>query len=432
MSDVEQAVRGGALRPGEKLPSVRALAGQLGVSPSTVSAALAELRRRGVVITRDREGTRINARPPVGTLTGAVVVPPGVRDLATGNPDPLLLPGMTRAVTAAATRARGAPRLYGDEPELQGLTRFARDELRGSAPVWPGEEPDAVVVNGSLDGMERSLAVATTSGMKLAIEDPGYDSQLALVRALGLVPVPVAVDDDGPRPDSLRRALEAGARAVVITVRAHNPTGAAVSAARAAAISDVLRPYPEVLLVENDHLGDVAGTDLHTLTGHVPRWVHVRSYAKTLGPDLRVAVMHGDPDTIDRVRGRQALGPGWVSELLQRTTLNLLQDHQVQKLLETARSTYRTRRQHFLETLERRGLTASGRSGFNVWVPVPDETAAVMALLDHGWAVAPGTRYRQAATRGIRITTSELQPEEGEQVADVLADALRSRGRRSG
>src|ERR1700710_383076 len=89
---IERAIEQGALMPGETLPAVRALAGELGVSPATVSAALGDLRSRGLVVTHERSRSPVSWRPPLGGALQRPSVPAGTRDLASGNPDPALLP----------------------------------------------------------------------------------------------------------------------------------------------------------------------------------------------------------------------------------------------------------------------------------------------------------------------------------------------------
>ncbi|MYR59504.1 aminotransferase class I/II-fold pyridoxal phosphate-dependent enzyme, partial [Streptomyces sp. SID625] len=138
--------------------------------------------------------------------------------------------------------------------------------------------------------------------------------------------VPVRVDDEGPRPEAVRRALAGGARALIVTDRAQNPTGAALSATRARALRAVLAEHPETLLIEDDHGHGIVDVPLHPLAGITRHWAFVRSVAKAYGPDLRLAVLTGDEVTVDRVRGRQRLGPGWVSLLVQRAVLRLLTD----------------------------------------------------------------------------------------------------------
>jgi DNA-binding transcriptional MocR family regulator len=419
-ADIEEAVGAGKLEPGQSLPPMRELAARLGVNPNTVAAAYRTLRERGVIETAGRRGSRIRPKPATtGRKQLRVEVPPGGRDLSTGNPDPALLPRLAPALAAAAEAADRRPVLYGDDPVDAELVRIARAELDADGvPAGP-----LTVTSGALDAVERVLSAHLRPGDTVAVEDPGWGSVLDLVPALGLHLAPVGVDDDGPRADDLRRALEAGARAVIVTARAHNPTGASVSAPRARALRAVLRDHPGTLLIEDDHGHGIVDLPLHPLAGVTRHWAFVRSAAKTYGPDLRLAVLAGDPVTVDRVRGRQRLGPGWVSLLLQRAVAHLWTAGAVDRSA-VARS-YGARRDALIDALAGRGVTAHGRSGMNVWVPVPDETGAVARLVQGGWAVAPGARFRLASPQGIRVTVSALTARDIVPLADAVAAAVR-------
>ncbi|NEE59833.1 GntR family transcriptional regulator, partial [Streptomyces sp. SID8455] len=211
---------------------------------------------------------------------------------------------------------------------------------------------------------------------------------------------------DGPLVADVERVLRAGARAIVVTDRAQNPTGASVSGRRAGELKAVLARHPDVLLIEDDHGHAIVDLPLHPLAGTTDHWAFVRSAAKAYGPDLRVAVLTGDAVTVDRVAGRQRLGPGWVSRLLQRAVLHLWTSDAVDTAA-VARS-YAERRDALVHALAERGVVARGRSGMNVWVPVSDETGAIARLLHAGWAVAPGARFRMAAPQAVRLTVSPL------------------------
>ncbi|MGC0378638.1 DNA-binding transcriptional MocR family regulator [Streptomyces sp. SAI-229] len=409
----------GALGPGEPLPPMRELAERLGVNPNTVAAAYRTLRERGVIETAGRRGSRVRSKPATTARELIrVEVPPGVRNLSGGNPDPALLPALAGAFAAAAGEGDREPVLYGHAPVEPGLARLARAWLDADGvPDGP-----VAVTSGALDAMERVLAAHLRPGDAVAVEDPGWGSLLDLVPALGLRTVPVGVDDEGPLPDDVRRALAGGARALIVTDRAQNPTGAALSAARARALRQVLAGHPETLLVEDDHGHHIVDLPLHALAGTTRSWAFVRSAAKAYGPDLRLAVLTGDAVTLDRVRGRQRLGPGWVSRIVQRAVVRLWSEGAVDPAAVAAR--YGRRREALIGALARCGVAARGRSGMNVWVPVPDETGAVARLLHAGWAVAPGARFRTNAAPGIRVTVSTLTEEEIGPLAEAIAEAI--------
>ncbi|MET7790108.1 aminotransferase class I/II-fold pyridoxal phosphate-dependent enzyme [Streptomyces sp. NPDC005248] len=417
-TSVERAVGAGELVPGQALPPMRELAARLEVNPNTVAAAYRTLRERGVIETAGRRGSRVRLRP-ASTARGSLRVeaPPGVRDLGEGNPDPALLPSLDGALAAAARAYAKRPGMYGEarvDPELEALVRAALDA--DGVPAGP-----VAIASGSLDAIERVLVAHLKPGDAVAVEDPGWGALLDLVPALGLRPVPIALDDEGPLPDEVERALNAGARALVVTDRAQNPTGAAIGAARAEELRCVLAGHRGVLLIEDDHGHAIVDLPLHPLAGATDRWAFVRSVAKAYGPDLRVAALTGDAVTVDRVLGRQQLGPGWVSRLLQRAVAHLLATGAVDS--DAVARAYGERRDALVQALMERGVEAHGRSGMNVWVPVSDETGAVARLLNAGWAVAPGARFRVSAPQGIRLTVSPLTAADIAPLADAVAAA---------
>ncbi len=423
-SDVEEAISRGDLAPGAGLPPVRELAAQLGVNANTAAAAYRLLRDRGAVETAGRRGTRVRHRPATTprSLRG-LAIPDGARDLATGNPNPVLLP-----IGTARSPRRGVPVLYGEPPVSAELAGHAGSALAGDG--VPAEH--LAVTSGALDGIERVLSAHLRPGDRVAVEDPGWPNLLDLLGALGLDPEPVRVDDDGPLAPDVARVLRRGVRAMVVTSRAQNPTGAAVSASRAAELRGLLAERADdLLLVEDDHCAGIAGVPLHTLAGSTRHWALVRSAAKAYGPDLRLAVLAGDRRTVDRVHGRLRLGPGWVSHLLQDLAVRLWCDPAAARLLDKATAVYAHNRAGLVGELAGRGVAAHGRSGLNVWVAVPDEAVAITGLLDAGWAVAPGARFRIASPPGIRITISDLETRDIKPLADAVAQAVRGTGRAS-
>jgi DNA-binding transcriptional MocR family regulator len=416
--EIESAVAAGSLPAGERLPSVRRLATQVGLSPATVASALAELRRRGVVLSEPRRGTRIGEAAPIGSVAATVPIPDGARELSRGNPDPTLLPDLQ----AALARIEMPVRLYGEPPVLGELADLARSQFAADGIA----AQSICVVSGALDGIERVLAAHLRAGDSVAVENPGYAALFHLLRARGLGLEPVAIDDRGMLPAELARALAQGAKAVVITPRGQNPTGAALDGERAEQLREVLTAFPQTLVIEDDHLGQVAGAPAHSVCGSSEHWAIARSVTKALGPDLRLAILTGDGESTERVQRLQACGPGWVSHVLQRVVLELLGQKRVIRQIDHARDTYTYRREHLLRCLAGHGLHVTSRSGLNVWVPVAEESSAIATMLSRGWVLSPGLPYRLGQTPpAIRITISTLQQDEARTLAADLAGALR-------
>ncbi len=209
---MEAGIRTGELPAGAALPAVRALAGQLGISPATVAKAYQGLRHRGLIETAGRNGTRVRPRPPVAAPRSALrlPVPPDVLDLSAGEPDHRLLPPLGRHLAALAEQV-DTPVRYADAGVLPELADAARERLTSDG--VPATE--IIVTSGALDGIDRLLAAHLRPGDPVAVEDPGWANLLDLIAALGLRPIGVPIDDDGPTPAgcagrSRRRGPRAG------------------------------------------------------------------------------------------------------------------------------------------------------------------------------------------------------------------------------
>jgi len=412
---IEQAVVRGLLEPGQDMPSVRVLAVQLGLSPTTIAAAYRDLKLRGILVMHDRSRTTVSHRPPLATRI-APELPPGLRDLATGNPDPALLPDLVAALNSLSPPTR----LYANEPGLDRLLDLAREVFSDD-----GVDPEHLaVVGGGLDGIERLLEVYTRVGDRVAVEDPCYTGTIDLIRTLGLIPVPIHVDDEGCDPAQFEAALQSNVSAMILTPRAQNPTGAAWSPTRRHDLAKLIAAYPATMVIEVDAAGLVSGADYqHAVQGH-QHWAVVRSLSKSLGPDLRVAVVAGDADSIMRLAGRQRLGTGWVSYVLQHLAATVWSDAIAQGALATATASYRRRRQGLIDALARHEIEAHGASGLNVWIPVAEEVPVVQGLAAHGWAVQAGEPFRISADPALRVTIAGLQDDDIARFANDLAEVF--------
>jgi DNA-binding transcriptional MocR family regulator len=248
-----------------------------------------------------------------------------------------------------------------------------------------------------------------------------------LIDAVGAVPVPVSIDDDGPRPRELAAAVAGGARVLVIQPRAQNPTGASLTAERAARLGRILADA-DVLVVEDDSVGAVATTELHSLGLAVrSRTIHVRSYSKSHGPDLRLAALGGAAELIAPIVGRRFLGQGWTSRLLQRVLVDLLRGGESRAAVAYARTEYARRRAAVVGLLADAGVPVGGKDGLNIWVPVADEPAALVTLATHGIGASAGRAFTIEPNQPphLRVTTALVGCDHGP-VARALAASARA------
>ena len=299
-----RAIRSGDLAPGDRLPTVREVAAELGVSPATVSAAWQALRRTGVVVSRGRAGTFVRETParlaePAPARTGGRPAPTGCGWTSrAAHPTPSLLPSLGPAFGRVSARAGTG--VYQDEPVLPAL----RTALEAT---WPYPTESITVVDGATDGVSRVLEQCVHLGDRVALESPGYPPFYDLVESLGAEIVPLELDDSGVRPESLRAALDTRPVAVVLQPRAQNPTGISMSPERAHTLAGVLttrRRQPIPWIVEDDHSGAISTSPDVSLGTHLPdHVVHVRSFSKSHGPDLRIAALGGPSVMVDAARG---------------------------------------------------------------------------------------------------------------------------------
>jgi DNA-binding transcriptional MocR family regulator len=419
-----RAIRAGELAPGDRLPTVRDVAAELGVSPATVSAAWQALRRTGLVVSRGRAGTYVRDAPTPWLsprqrgLVGAG--PDGLRlDLSRGTPDPTLLPDLGPALHRVSQRA--GVLAYQEEPVLPDL----REVLTAS---WPYRTEAITVVDGATDGVTRMLEQVVSYGDRVVLESPGFPPFFDLVEALGAEVVPVSLDASGVTPDSLRRALDARPVAVVWQPRAHNPTGVSTTVARAEQLVRVLKRRPEGLpwIVEDDHSSGISVAPDVSLGSWLPdRVVHVRSYSKSHGPDLRIAALGGPSSIVDRIVARRMLGPAWTSRMVQTILLDLLTASQSLDEVAEARRQYMARQRTLVGALAELGVDTAVPDGINLWHPVRDERAALVHLSASGIRVAGGTPFLAAdGAAFVRVTSGLVSPQDAGEVAAALAAAV--------
>ncbi|MET0990278.1 MAG: aminotransferase class I/II-fold pyridoxal phosphate-dependent enzyme [Glaciihabitans sp.] len=414
----------GDLAPGDRLPTVRDLAADLGVSPATVSQAWQSLSGVGLIVSRGRSGSFVQAArttwiPP---RSRNLADQPGARlDLSTGTPDPDLLPDIGPALARVSSRAGTSS--YLDSPVLPELGEVLRDS-------WPYPVQAITVVDGAMDAMSRALDHVLRFGARVVVESPGFPPIFDLLEHLGIERLPVELDDHGIRPDALAAALKHSPAAIVLQPRAHNPAGVSLTAERARELARVIqssRSADGTIVIEDDHLGQISAIPEVSLGTYLPeRVLHIRSFSKSHGPDLRIAAIGGPEQLIDRLVARRLLGPGWTSRMLQTILLDLLTSPTPIDKISDARRIYRARQRALSDALARNGHTGHLPDGLNLWMRVADERSAVVQLAGAGIRVAAGTPFLAAPGGQFIRVTAGLVRDDFDAVGSLLAAATRA------
>ena len=407
-------IRSGLLPIGARLPAVRELAFALGVSPATISNAWRELRRQQVLSGRGRNGTwvigdRLSAQPKRLASTGDYG--PDVIDLSPAVPDPSLLPPLAEALAKAA-ETKGV-NLYTRSRIIPELEAVMRTE-------WPYEAEAFLATNGGYNAVYALLHAIVLPGASVAIEHPTAMRLLDILEDLGVQIIPVECDEEGPVPQSLAAALQHRPSVFLFQPRLHSVTATTVSPERLSALGDTLEGH-DILILEDDGMADISDAPRQSLGARFPeRTVHVFSLSKTLGPDLRLAVMSGSLAVINQTQSYRSFSAGWTSRLLQGTANWLLRDEGTKAIITNAREIYRARLRTLRQALTARGLDVQGDdNGLCLWVPVESEPFAMVTLAVRNIAVQPGEKFSVAPVNHIRVATSRLTDH-----FDAVADAI--------
>jgi len=424
---IARRINAGELAPGDRLPTVREVAAELGVSPATVSGAWRALRRAGLVESRGRAGSFVHAAPRpwlsprVQGLVGYVEGMP--LDLSRGTPDPALLPALAPAF--ARVRPTADTNVYQESPVIPELRR----ELEA---MWPYDAEAITVVNGAQDAVARTLEQVVGFGDRVAIESPGFPVFLDVLDVLGAEIVPLELDDQGVTTASLTRALKRRPVAVVLQPRAQNPTGVSMSPRRAEELARaVRRAKSTAIVIEDDHSGAISTSPDVSLGAWLPgQVVHVRGFSKSHGPDLRIAALGGPAEIVDRLVARRMLGAGWTSRMLQTILLDLLVEPRSIEAVVQARTTYAERQTAVCSALADHGIELPVPDGINLWLPVASERSALVQLTTQGIRAAGGEPFLATDAAGggspadhVRVTTGLVATKDASHVAAALAAA---------
>jgi DNA-binding transcriptional MocR family regulator len=445
---------GGA--PGERLPSVRMLMRELGVSPVTVQRALDRLTRDGIIEARPGLGTFIakqaaEAAPPRAdyawqsaalgparfSLRGLAGMmsqpPPGALQLNKGYLPPSLQAGPL--LTAAAARALRRPGVWDPMP-VDGLP-----ELRGWFAGGTGgafQPRDVIICPGTQAAIAAAFRALAAPGDPILFESPSYTGAMACAEAAGLQIIPVPADEHGVRPDMLENAFRrTGARLFYCQPNHANPTGATLPPERQIEVLSITAAAG-ALMIEDDWAHDfhldtpaplppLAARDAN---GHV---IYVRSLTKCAAPSLRVGAICARGPAFERLHNARLADDFFVPGPLQETAIQLVTSPSWPRHLKTLRGALRERRDALAAAITRHFGTAALPDtlpgGLHLWVRLPsgvsDETLALKAA-ERGILISAGTHWVPAEPPApyIRLGFANVDPQQAEQAVSTLVGLM--------
>jgi DNA-binding transcriptional MocR family regulator len=417
------------LGPGQRLPATRAITAARHVSPLTVSRALADLSREGVLVTRPGAGTYAaglqhrQAGDPAGHWWQTVALadravdtaglspladPPQADDvisLAAGYLHPSLMP--QAALRAALARAARLPDAW-DRPPTAGLPGLRSWFAQAAAPGFDAR--DVLITSGGQSALSAVFRALVPAGAPLLVESPTYPGALAVARAAGLRPVPVPADADGVIPVHLAEAFgRTGAQAVYCQPTYHNPTGAVLAAARRSQVLGAAAAAG-AFVVEDDfarwlpHAGQAPPPLL--AADDEGRVVYLTSLTKAASPSLRIGAIIARGPVADRLRALRAVDDLFVARPLQEAALELVSRTAWPRHLRTLSQVLGSRAATLASAVSRL-LPAVGvqlpRGGMHLWARLPagtDDVAAAEAARGAGVVVMPGRPFFPAEPPG--------------------------------
>jgi DNA-binding transcriptional MocR family regulator len=384
---------------------------------------------------------------------------PGIADCSTGRPDPSLLPLslLQRAWREAIDSTSHADLQYAGPEPVESLVRELLPRL--ALDNVPAQPADIVVGTSAQQLMVLTLqmlaAASTNSETTVVVENPGYPTIFDTYERGGHRLVGIEVDAFGAVPASLDAALRDGANgangvngtngipgttAVLLTPRAHNPTGASWSVERAAALADVIAAHPGVLVIEDDHFAGITMARPGSLLADrriEDRVVYIRSFSKSIAPDLRIAVAVARPRLRMLLAEAKSFADGWTSRLAQRTLARALADEELDVLLEAAAAAYAQRRMAAANEVHTAfaplgGGAWSGADGVNIWVHLPSGSESMQVIeqaASLGVLVAPGEPFfiRPGRVDVLRLNAGAVNADKAVEVGRALAKAALTR-----
>lgn len=425
-AEVAEMIASGALVAGDRVPSLRRMCRQTGVSLATVMQAYLQLERKGLIEARPKSGFYVRrrrfaepdlprssrvARAPrrirfadtVGAVFAAAAEP-GVVSLAVADPSPELLPvkGLTRALTRVAHQQGEIGLQYCFQP---GNDDFRRQVSLRYAELGCAVAPDEVLVTvGATEALALALQSVAKRGDVIAVESPAYFLVLRLIEQLGMLALEIRTEPDhGIDLASLEQALaREPVRAVVTVANFHNPLGSLMPDDKKRALVELLARC-QVPLIDDDIYGDLAFGDVRptplTRFDRDGMVLTCASFSKTLAPGYRIGWLLPGRFASAAAHWKQTM-TGATHTLSQLAVAEYLRTGSYDRHLRKVRRVYRQQVERMRYAIAEHfpdGTRVSRPSGgFVLWVELPrgvDSETLFRRCLERGVSVTPGPLF---------------------------------------
>ncbi len=355
----------------------------------------------------------------ISYITAQKEIPPGMIDLAIGQPSPWLLPYEAMAQAAAHCGARPERMLlaYGAE-QGDRCFRTALSDFLGPIYGMPVDPAHLLVTNGASQAMDMVCTLFSKAGDTIFVEEPTYFLARKIFADHQLKPVALPMDAHGLIVDTLEEELRRVRPAFLYTIPTyHNPTSVCLSAARREKLAELSRRH-HLLVVADEVYHPLSYTRpppspmaAACLSAHI---ISLGSFSKILAPGLRLGWLQAAPALIERIVGCGLLDSGGgLNPFSSGMVLSALELGLVEKNLALLRQTYGRRVQAMCAALRER-LPPSARfiepaGGFFIWLELP-EAADTLTLLTTALAqnveFMPGVRFssRQGLGNCMRLS----------------------------
>jgi 2-aminoadipate transaminase len=452
---VQRLIQGGNLEAGDRLPPTRELAGQLGLNRTTVSAAYEWLESEGLIQGAVGRGSFVLAQATSASkhplqsygidwgrsLTPSMFSSSGspasnVIDFSSSRPSENLFPlDEFRSCCAEVLVDRGLQSLLqlgsplGHLPLRRWL--FERARQQGVA----GDNDDILITNGCQQAVDILRRALTQPGTKVAIEEPVYPGLRNLFIDAGAELMGVPVTREGMDLYGLRRALEAGAKVVVITPSFQNPTGATIPAAARSALAAMTRAAGAVV-IENDIYSDLvySGNALPKLKSFDADVILLGSFSKIAFPGVRVGWIIAPKPVIARAAELKQLTDLHTDQLSQAFLLNFAESGRLGQHEGTVIAAGREKLRAVEQACEKylpacRYTVPDG--GMNMWIDLPAglDSGALRGLARQaGVDYLPGRYFSvsRSLDSGLRLSFAGLEPAAIRRGIEILGEVIRN------